>query len=140
MKIIKKSLIGLFLFIFIFLNFTVVLATNKAEKNFNSGLVNSANEAGYDNADGKKIKEKDIAEKIGTIIGLFMSMIGLLFMVLIFMGAFDIVGAGGNEEQLQKGKKKIKNGGIGILIMFSAYILAKTILDIVASGGAFGIK
>jgi len=68
-----------------------------------------------------------------------MSMIGLVFMILIWMGAFDIISAGGNEEQLQKGKKKIKNGGIGILIMFSAYLLAKTILDIVGGGGAFNI-
>ena len=52
----------------------------------------------------------------------------MIFMVLILMGAFAILGAGGNEEHVIEGKKKIKNGAIGMAIVFAAYISAHVLL------------
>jgi len=135
MKIIKIVLL-VFIISLLFLNFSTVLAGESVNKSFNSELNNSAQKAGF-KIDNKKITKTDIAKKIGRILGIFMSLIGLLFMVIIFIGAFDIISAGGNEEQLQRGKKKIKNGGIGVLIMFMSYVLVQTVLTIIASGGAF---
>ena len=66
---------------------------------------------------------------IGKIIQSVLALIGVIFMVIILMGAFEIQGAGGNEEALKKGKDKIKNGAIGLTIIFSAYIISYILLD-----------
>lgn len=79
----------------------------------------------------------EIPTIIGTAIATILALIGVVFMVLVWIGAFDIVGANGNEELVKKGKDRIKNGAIGILIVFVAYIFTKVVLMIVGGGGAF---
>jgi hypothetical protein len=101
-----------------------------------SGLSNTATGIGYkqDTTDASV----QISSWIGMIIKTLIGFIGVVFMVLIWMGALDIIGAGGNDEMVKKGKDKIKNGAIGVLIVFAAYLLTNIILSL-AGGGESGI-
>lgn len=74
---------------------------------------------------------------IGGYINIAISLLGMVFMVLIWMGAFDIIGAGGNDEVVKKGRARIKNGAIGILIILAAYFITKLIFFIVSGTGYF---
>lgn len=106
--------------------------------NFISGIEKTGGEIGYDV--GVKDSRTQIASLIGKIVGAIVAFVGVIFMVLIWMGGFDIIGAGGNEETLKKGKNKIKNGAIGVLVVFCAYLFAVMILNLVSGGsGVFNI-
>jgi hypothetical protein len=93
------------------------------------GLKEAGKEIGYKNTETSKI-----GIIIGKIIQAILGFVGVIFMVLILMGAFDIQGAGGNEEAVKKGKDKIKNGAIGLAIIFSAYIISYVFLGWLAGG------
>lgn len=94
------------------------------------GLKDTAGGIGYDATQ----ETKKIPTYIGNIIGAALAFIGVIFMVLIWMGAFDLVGAGDNEETVNKAKSKIKNGVIGIAIIFASYLFVKVVLSIVSGG------
>lgn len=96
------------------------------------GLDNTASGVGYANMD-KANAGTAIAEKIGTIISTILGLIGMIFLTLIFMGSFDITSAGGNEETVKKGRLRIKTGAIGVLIIFSAFLISKLFLGFFAN-------
>ncbi|MDD5071281.1 MAG: hypothetical protein PHQ42_00930 [Patescibacteria group bacterium] len=135
----KKKLISLaILFIFIFAFFSAIGAAGADEgmpsgvDSFKKGLEKTGGEIGYKPGEEGK-GEMEIAQFIGNIIAAVMAFVGVAFFILIIMGALDIVGAGGNDEMVKKGKDKIKNGAIGVLVIFAAYLFAHLVLTI-ASG------
>ncbi len=132
-KLISLAILFVFVFTF-FLAIEVACAEEPsgAAESFNQGLEKTGGEIGYKSVQGDKAKT-EIASLIGNIIGAVMAFIGVAFFILIIMGALDIVGAGGNDEMVKKGKDKIKNGAIGVLIVFAAYLFAHLVLTI-ASG------
>jgi len=133
----NKKLISLaVLFVFVFIFFLVMVAVNAEEPSL-GGLKNTGKGIGYKTETGGEAKF-EIASLIGNIIAAVMAFIGVAFFILIIMGALDIVGAGGNDEKVKAGKDKIKNGAIGILVIFAAYLFAHLVLTI-ASGQAIKI-
>lgn len=97
------------------------------------GLTNTATAIGY-NKEGENNKTDQVSKTVGYYINIVLSFIGLIFFVIIWLGAFDIVGANGDEQLFQKGKDRIKNGAIGILIVFIAYLFTKVVLGMVGEG------
>jgi len=125
----KKNIIIIFLFIFnVFLFFSATHSVFSA--NSLPGLDETGKEIGYNTG----VKGSNIPSIVGIIIQSVLAFIGVIFMVIILMGAFDIQEAGGNEEALTKGKNKIKNGAIGLAIVFSAYIASYIFLGWFTSG------
>ncbi|PIR12802.1 hypothetical protein COV49_04160 [Candidatus Falkowbacteria bacterium CG11_big_fil_rev_8_21_14_0_20_39_10] len=136
MKLNKKKAISFLIILFLFLVIFSWGQAKAAGTSFEdvSGLKNAGTGVGYDTTK----PTSSIALTIGNIIGAVLGLVGLVFMFLIWMGAFDIIGSGGNEEDVKKGKGRIKDGAIGILIIFSAYILSKVVITII-SGEVFKI-
>jgi len=97
-----------------------------------SGLKDTGKKIGFEYGDADT--GKSIAFIIGLMIRGVLAFIGIIFMVLILMGAFDIQSAGGNEEAVQKGKQKIKNGAIGLLIIMAAYLVSYIFLGWLTGG------
>ena len=64
---------------------------------------------------------KSIAEIIGAIIGIFLSLLGIIFMVLIIYGGFLWMTSAGNEIKVLKAKKTLTQAVIGLIIIMSAY-------------------
>ncbi len=114
MKQIKFILTSLFIYFFISINLA------------SAGLLNSdtlvdmavqgdsaQTEAGYENS--------TIGETVATVIKAFLSVLGLIFMVLLIYSGFLWMTAGGNAEQVQKAKDGIIRSIIGLIIIISAY-------------------
>ena len=138
----KKLISFVILFVFVFSSLLAIEVTcaeepSGAAESFNQGLNKTGGEIGYKSTPGDKAGT-EIARLIGNIIAAVMAFIGVAFFILIIMGALDIIGAGGNDEEVKKGKDKIKNGAIGVLVIFAAYLFANLVLTI-ASGGAVKI-
>ncbi len=72
---------------------------------------------------------KDIRSTIAQIIRVVMGLLGIVAVVIILIGGFTWMTAGGNDEKVGEAKKWIFSGIIGLAIILSAYALASFIID-----------
>ena len=116
-KYLKKLLIISFCLIFIFILANNVLAFTDTYKDF----LRIGGEVGT-----YKVEEQGtpqfIDTKIGEILTVIISFIGILFLGLIIYSGFQWMTAGGNEEKVSSAKKRVINGTIGVGITLLAFI------------------
>ncbi|MCD4705797.1 hypothetical protein K8R61_01825 [bacterium] len=86
------------------------------------GAVGTGEEgAGYESVN----EDGDIyfADKLGGFIKIFLTFLGIVFLILIMYGGFLWMTAEGNEQQVTKAKQTIINSTIGIVIVMLAYAI-----------------
>lgn len=66
---------------------------------------------------------KNIPEIIGGLIGVFLSMLGVIFLCLVIYGGFLWMTSAGKEEKVLLAKKTLTNAVIGLIIIVSAYAI-----------------
>ena len=66
---------------------------------------------------------------IGLFIGALLAFVGVLFLVLTIMGGVQWMTAGGNAEKVSQAQLRIRNGVIGVIIIFTAYIITGAVLQ-----------
>jgi hypothetical protein len=71
---------------------------------------------------------KDVRVTVASIIRTAMGLLGIVAVVIILIGGFKWMTAGGNEEQVGEAKKWIFSGVIGLAIILSAYALATYVI------------
>ena len=71
---------------------------------------------------------QDVRTTIASIIRTAMGLLGIVAVVIILIGGFKWMTAGGNEDQVGEAKKWIFSGVIGLAIILSAYALANFIV------------
>ncbi len=64
-----------------------------------------------------------LATKVGQIIGLVLSFVGVLFLGLMIYAGISWMTASGNEQTVANAKNMIINAAIGIIIVFAAYAI-----------------
>ncbi len=70
----------------------------------------------------------DVRDTVARIIRVAMGLLGIVAVVIILVGGFKWMTAGGNEEQVGEAKKWIFSGVIGLAIILSAYALANFVI------------
>jgi len=65
----------------------------------------------------------DLPATIGSIIGVVLSFLGIIFFVLIIYGGFMWMTARGNEEQVTKARKVVINAAVGLAVILAAYAI-----------------
>ena len=60
-------------------------------------------------------------EIIASIIGVFLSFLGIIFLVLVIYGGFVWMTSGGNEAKVLKAKKILERAVIGLIIIMASY-------------------
>ncbi len=91
-----------------------------------SGLEDTGDETGHSYMD---ISDSGAEWTIGYIIGIILSLLGIIFLILMLYGGFVWMKARGKEEDVEKAKKIIQNALIGLVIVLGAYIIANTIWE-----------
>lgn len=61
--------------------------------------------------------------RVGNIVALVLSFVGVLFLILIIYAGLMWMTAGGNQDQTKKARNLIINATIGLIIVFSAYAI-----------------
>ena len=61
--------------------------------------------------------------KIGQIINIALTFLGVIFLLLIIYGGFTWMTAGGNEQKITKAKGTIFNAAIGLIVVLAAYAI-----------------
>ncbi len=114
------SLILIFIACYFILNVTVASASV-------SGLLEEAGQAAqYDT------NKTNFAELVGLIIKAFLSLLGVIFVILIIYGGYLWMTARGNDEQVKKAGDNIRNAVIGLIIIVAAYAITWFVLYNVA--------
>ena len=96
---------------------TVILAADPAIKTL---LNEAAGEQGAGYATDARLAETGVAEIVGWAARIAVSLVGVIFISYTIYGGFLWMTAGGNEDKIDKAKKIIQNGIIGLVLIVGA--------------------
>ncbi len=111
-----KTVARLFLVIFMFATMALPAA---AELDLGVDIVGEATELG----------KKDLRETVGSIIKVALGFLGVVAVVVVLIGGFQYMTAGGSEEKVGKARKWIISGIIGLAIILSAYAITSFVVE-----------
>ncbi len=63
----------------------------------------------------------DLPVIIGRIINIILSFLGVVMVIMIIIGGFKYMTAGGEKDGVEQGKKYLTNAIIGLVIILAAY-------------------
>jgi hypothetical protein len=67
----------------------------------------------------------------GSLLNIFIPLLSmgaaLIFLVMLLWGAYTILTAGGNAENVKKAQKMVTTSIIGLIIVISAYLIVKLV-------------
>jgi len=86
-----------------------------------------------ENANAADVKVNVI---IGNLINAFLSIFGIIFMLLVIYGGYKWMMARGNEEDITKAKSMIRGAVIGLVIVMSAYAISYFVTSALQSATA----
>ncbi|MEA3463471.1 MAG: hypothetical protein U9R14_00060 [Patescibacteria group bacterium] len=73
----------------------------------------------------------------GTAVKAFLSLLGIIFIILIIYAGYEWMTAGGNEEKLTKAKETLWQATIGLIIVVGTYAIWRFILIYFIYGGDY---
>ena len=79
--------------------------------------------------DATELGKKDLRETVGAIIKVALGFLGVVAVVVVLIGGFQYMTAGGSEEKVSKARKWIISGIIGLAIILSAYAITSFVVD-----------
>jgi len=76
-----------------------------------------------------QLGQRDVRTTIGSIINVALGFLGVVAVVIVLVGGFKYMIAGGSEEKVGDAKKWIISGIIGLAIILSAYAITTFVVD-----------
>ena len=79
----------------------------------------------------------DLREVVGSIIKVALSFLGVVAIIIVLIGGFKYMTAGGSDEKVAEARKWIISGIIGVAIILAAYAITSFVIDrlVKATGG-----
>ncbi len=75
------------------------------------------------------LANRDPREIVGSIINIALGFLGVIAVVIILMGGFKWMTAGGNEDKVSEAKKLLGAGVIGLIIVLVAWAVSTFIIN-----------
>ena len=73
--------------------------------------------------------DTDIRAVIGSIINTALSFLGVVAVIIVLIGGFKYMTAGGSEDKVSDAKKWIISGIIGLAIILAAYAITSFVIE-----------
>ncbi|MCR4313974.1 MAG: pilin [Candidatus Uhrbacteria bacterium] len=86
-------------------------------------------ESGAEFAGTAGLGEADIVDTIAQIVRIALGFLGVIAVLIILVGGFQWMTAGGNDDKVKLAKKRIFAGIIGLVIVISAYAIASFVIN-----------
>lgn len=83
---------------------------------------------GLSYAESTGLGNRDIRATVASIIKVAMGLLGIVAVVIILIGGFEWMTAGGSDDKVGEAKKRILYGVMGLAIILSAYALTTFVL------------
>lgn len=80
--------------------------------------------------------EADLESTIGNIINVVLGFLGIVAVVIVLLGGFKWMTAGGNDEKVAEAKKLLVAGVIGLAIILSAYAITSFVISSLISASS----
>ena len=71
----------------------------------------------------------DLKATIGELLNVALGFLGVIAVIIVLIGGFKYMIAGGNEEKVKDARKWIISGIIGLAIILSAYAITSFVLN-----------
>ncbi len=104
----------------------VILAGNQVQAAPDLGL----NYVNGDDGLGLTDTEADPREMAVDIVKYLMTFLGIIAVIIILLGGFKWMTAGGNEDKVAEAKKLIIAGCIGLVIILAAFIIVQFVMNV----------
>lgn len=111
-----------------FVNFPLVQAA--------TGQLEADDLLSSDFADASGLGQGELQSTIGSLIRVALSFLGVVAVVIILLGGFKWMTAGGNDEKVSEAKRLIVAGIIGLAIILSAYAIASFVISSIIGASA----
>ncbi|MFH1232592.1 MAG: hypothetical protein V1651_01855 [Patescibacteria group bacterium] len=111
-NIIKRILILSCLIVILILPYFVF-----AENTVLTTLKNTGKSTSY------QVEDLSLSGTIGTIVGIVLSLLGVVFLILTVYAGFSWMTAAGEEERVTKAKETLTRAVIGLIITLGAYAI-----------------
>jgi len=85
---------------------------------------------GIEYGTGAGLGTRDVRATIATIINVALGILGIVALIIILIGGFKWMTAGGNEENVEAGKKAIGQGIVGLIVIFVAFAITKFVFSV----------
>lgn len=117
----KKKLISLFIISLFVIPF-LVMSPVSANDTFGTSFVKNG-------TNGVNLGAKDPRTMAAQIINVILTLLGIVAVVIVLLGGFKWMTAGGNEEKVGEAKKLLGAGVIGLLIILAAWGITGFVLN-----------
>jgi hypothetical protein len=84
---------------------------------------------GTEYAENIGLSSSDPREMAANLVRIIMTFLSIIAVVIILLGGFKWMTAGGNEEKVEEAKKLIKAGVIGLVIIIAAWGIANFVIS-----------
>ncbi len=95
-------------------------------------------QGGFVTCDGVNCSACNFVELLNLLIRWLFGIVFVIFAVLMTVAGFGLVTSGGNQSALDAAKSKFSNAMIGLIIMFSAWLIVDTLMRGIVGGGTTG--
>lgn len=85
-----------------------------------------------------QLGDQDLRVTIARIINVALSLLGIVAVVIVLIGGFQWMTAGGNDEKVAGARKLIFSGVIGLAIILAAFAIARFALSSLAEATGTG--
>jgi hypothetical protein len=124
MRKITSKKIGAFLLSLALMAFIAVPVITSAAPSINGADITSE----FTNAAGIET-DQDLPAILGNIVYIILSFLGIVAVLIILLGGFKWMTAQGDDTKVDKAKKLIYSGIIGLVIIFAAFAIAIFVLN-----------
>ena len=91
-----------------------------------------------DGANGIQLGTTPLEETIASLINTFIGLLGIVAVIIILIGGFQWMTAGGDDEKIGGAKKMIYAGVAGLAVILAAYAIATFVIEQLTSATGFG--
>ena len=76
---------------------------------------------------------RDLKETISAVLNVLLGFLGIIAVIVILLGGFKWMTAGGSEDKVGEAKKLIGAGIVGLVIILAAYAIAVYVINTISS-------
>lgn len=96
-------------------------------------MVAGAQDFGLNEAEGWGLGNVSLQDMIKGVVQIILGFLGIIAVLIILWGGFIWMTAAGDPDKVDKAKKMIYSGIIGLVIIFAAYAIASFVVNSLAN-------